>query len=65
MKASSFCSRKSPVFKDKKTQKNLGKKHTDQESKKKQVTEGIHEKDLQNFRLVRLISDRTFQVSKT
>ena len=40
------------------TTKFKGKKHTEQESKNKEVTEGISERDLQNFKLVRLILDR-------
>ena len=41
------------------------KKHTDQRSKNKAVTEGIPERDLQNFRLVRLVLDTRVQVSAT
>ena len=40
------------------TTKFKGKKHTEQESKNKEVTKGISERDLQNFKLVRLILDR-------
>ena len=58
MRASCFCSLQSPIFRNKKTQQNLGKKHADQESKNKQVIEGIQEKDLKKFKLVRLILDR-------
>ena len=45
------------------TQKNLGKKHTDQEIKNEEVIEGIHDGHFQNFRLVRLIWYRAVQVS--
>ena len=40
-------------------------KYTDQESKNKEVIEGIPERDLENFRLVRLILDSVVQVSTT
>ena len=39
-------------------------KNTDQKSKNKEVIEGILEKGLQNFRLVRLILVGGVQVSK-
>ena len=47
------------------TQQNLRKKHADQESKNNEVIEGIPERDLKNFRLVRLILDSGVQVSTT
>ena len=40
-------------------------KKKDQESKNKEVIEGIHEGHLQNFMLVRLILDSEVQVSTT
>ena len=60
MRASRSCSPQGPVFKNKKTHQNLGKKHADQESKNNQVIQGIYEKDLKKFKLVRLILDRAF-----
>ena len=41
--------------------KRLTRKHTDQESKNKEMIEGIPERDLQNFRLVKLILDSRVQ----
>ena len=46
-------------------QQSLRKKHTDHKTKNQEVTEGINEKDLQNFMLVTLISERAVQVSTT
>ena len=41
--------------------KGYTRKHTDQESKNKEMIEGIPERDLQNFRLVKLILDSRVQ----